>query len=521
MKVAIYCRLSREDDDKIHENDESESIQNQKSMLINYAMKEAWDIYNIYCDEDYSGIDSERPEFNKLLVDSENHKFDIVLCKTQSRFTRDMEMVEKYLHNKFIEWNIRFVSIVDHVDTEDKGNKKSRQINGLVNEWYLEDLSENIKRTFDSKRKQGLHIGAFVCYGYERSKENKNKFVIDNDAAEVVKLIYNLYEKGNGVTKIAQILNNKEILTPTKYKLSKGINFKNQGKNIDYWSESTVSKILKNEVYIGNMVQGYNKKVSYKSKKMINVPKNERIIVEHTHEAIITKEQFYKVQDIFKNKTRRCKNGEVHLFANKLLCLDCGTKLYKCRNDRGYIYFSCKSSKKLYGTCTTHSIGYENLKKLVIHKIREKILAYYNFDNISDDLFVKNDNLNKFKNLEKKQQTLSKEMENINKAIKELYLNKVNGKIPEDVFEDLNSSFLSDKSAKQKEASKIENELSNLEQKELNSKFISEQKEKIINHFKDFKELNFDIVNSFIDYIEIGEKNKKANTQDVIIHWNF
>ena len=141
MKVAIYCRLSREDDDKLHESDESESIQNQKSMLINYAIERSWDIYNIYCDEDYSGIDSERPEFNKLLEDAKSHKFDIVLCKTQSRFTRDMEIVEKYLHNKFIEWNIRFVSPVDHVDTLDKGNKKSRQINGLVNEWYLEDLS--------------------------------------------------------------------------------------------------------------------------------------------------------------------------------------------------------------------------------------------------------------------------------------------------------------------------------------------------------------------------------------------
>lgn len=519
MRVAIYCRLSREDDDKLHENDESESIQNQKSMLINYAIERRWDIYNIYCDEDYSGIDSERPEFNKLLEDAKNHKFDIVLCKTQSRFTRDMEIVERYLHNKFVEWNIRFVSLVDHVDTLDKGNKKSRQINGLVNEWYLEDLSENIRRTFDSKRKQGLHIGSFVCYGYKRNPENK--LIIDTEVSDVIRLIFNLYEQGKGVNKIAQILNDKGILTPTKYKQSQGINFKNQGKNMDYWCESTVSKILKNEVYIGNLVQGYNKKVSYKSKQMKNQPKSEWIIVENTHEPIITKEQFYKVQEIFKRKTRRCKNGEVHLFANKLVCLDCGTKLYKCRNDRDYVYFSCKGSKKLYGTCTPHSIGYENLKNLVAEKIREKILAFYNFDNISDDLFVSNDNLNKAKLLQNKVELLSKEMKDINNAIKELYLNKVSGKVPEEVFEDLNSSFLSDKSAKQKELTKLENDLSNLKEKELNSKFIKEQKEKIINHFKNFKELNYDIVNSFIDYIEIGEKNKKTKSQDVIIHWNF
>ena len=521
MKVAIYARLSREDDDKQNLNDESESIQNQKSMLINYAVENNWDIYNIYCDEDYSGIDSRRPEFNKLLEDAKSHKFDIVLCKTQSRFTRDMEIVEKYLHNKFIEWDIRFISLVDHVDTLDKGNKKSRQINGLVNEWYLEDLSENIRKTFDNKRKQGLHIGAFVCYGYKRNVENKNKLVIDDEAAEVVRLIFDLYEQGNGVTKIAQILNDREILTPTKYKQQKGINFKNQGKNIEYWTESTVSKILKNQTYIGNLVQGYNKKISYKSDKMKTNPKSEWIIVENTHEPIISKEQFWHVQEIFKSKTRRCKNGEVHLFANKLVCLDCCQKLYKCRNDRNYIYFSCKGSKKLYGNCTTHSIGYDNLKELVTSKIREKILAFYNFDNVSDDLFVKKDSLSKSKNLENKKENLNKEIENINKAIKELYIDKANGKIPEVAFNDINSSFLADKESKQNELLKIENKLLDLKQKELNSKLIKEQKEKIISSFKDFKELDYDIVNSFIDYIEIGEKNKTNKSQDVIIHWNF
>ncbi len=521
MKVAIYCRLSREDDDKLHENDESESIQNQKSMLINYAIENNLDIYNIYCDEDYSGIDSGRPEFNRLLDDAKQHKFDIVLCKTQSRFTRDMEIVEKYLHNKFIEWNIRFVSLVDHVDTLDKGNKKSRQINGLINEWYLEDLSENIRKTFDSKRQQGLHIGSFVCYGYQRCENNKNRIVIDKEAAKVVKLIFNLYEQGNGVTKIAESLNEQRVLTPTKYKMSKGLNFKNQGKNIEYWTESTITKILKNEIYIGNMVQGYNKKLSYKSKKRVTQPKSKRIIVPNTHEPIISKEQFYNVQKIFQSKTRKCKNGEVHLFANKLVCKDCGNKLYKCKNDKGYIYFSCKASKKLYGTCTPHSIGYENLKNLVTEKIKEKILAYYDFDNVSDDLFVVQENLNKLKLLDDKKNLLVQDMESINNAIKELYLNKANGKIDESSFNDLNSSFLSDKKAKQNEINQIKISLANLKEKELNSKFIQEQQEKIINKFKDFKELDYSIVNSFIDYIEIGDKNKTKNSQDVIIHWNF
>lgn len=537
MVVAIYCRLSREDEDKLYAGDDSESIQNQKSMLINYAIENSWDIYNIYCDEDYSGIDSERPEFNRLIEDAEKHKFDIVLCKTQSRFTRDMEVVEKYLHNKFILWNIRFISLVDHVDTEDKGNKKSRQINGLVNEWYLEDLSENIKKTFDNKRKQGLHIGSFVCYGYKRDKENKNKIIIDEDVKDVIQLIFNLYEQGNGVTKIAQMLNNKKILTPTKYKLSKGLKFYNQGKNIECWSKSTVSSILKNEMYIGNMVQGYNRKISYKNKKAINIPKNERIIVQNTHEAIISKEQFYNVQKILKSKTRRCKNGKAHLFASKLVCLDCGSKLHKCKNDRGYVYFSCKSAKKIYGKCSSHSIGYENLKKIIAEKIKEKILTYYDFNNISDDLFKNKNDENKLKLLYKRKENLIKDMDKINKAIKELYINKVSKKISENAFEELNESFLKDKSKKQDEINQIKKELKILKEKEQSSKYINKQKEKIINKFKNIEELSYDIVNSFIDYIEIGKKKlendklktdnktyrncKSRYTQDVVIHWNF
>ena len=158
MNVAIYCRLSDEDKNKRLATDDSESIQNQKSMLIAYALDRGWNIYKIYSDDDYSGADRNRPDFCRMLVDCENGKIDIVLCKTQSRFSRDMEIIEKYIHGKFLEWNIRFISIVDHADTEIKGNKKQRQINGLVNEWYLEDVSENVKRTLHHKMKKGEFV---------------------------------------------------------------------------------------------------------------------------------------------------------------------------------------------------------------------------------------------------------------------------------------------------------------------------------------------------------------------------
>ncbi len=167
MKVAIYCRLSEEDRNKQFETDDSNSIQNQKSMLLQYAMEQGWELYNIYSDDDYAGADRRRPEFNRLLNDAEQHKFDIILCKTQSRFTRELELVEKYIHGLFPIWGIRFISIVDNADTANRGNKKSRQINGLVNEWYLEDMSENIRSVLTNRRVNGFHIGAFALYARE------------------------------------------------------------------------------------------------------------------------------------------------------------------------------------------------------------------------------------------------------------------------------------------------------------------------------------------------------------------
>ena len=284
-KVAIYCRLSDEDKNKRSSTDESESITNQKNMLIKYAMAKGWNVYKIYSDDDYSGLDAERPEFNEMIKDAKAGKFNIILCKTQSRFTRDMEFVEKYLHNKFIEWNIRFVTVVDGADTSEKHNKKSRQINGLVNEWYCEDISDSIRAVLKSKQSSGKFIGSFASYGYMKDENDKNKLVIDEEASVVVRLIFNLYLQGNGAQRIVYILNEREIPNPTKYKHLKGFKYVNsQAKdNRGLWNKTTVKRILKNYMYIGHMVQHKRQKVNYKIKKIRAVPPEDWILVENTH----------------------------------------------------------------------------------------------------------------------------------------------------------------------------------------------------------------------------------------------
>ena len=188
-KVGVYCRLSDEDRFKANKNDDSDSIINQRSMCLKYANQNNWNVVDIYSDDDFSGAGVERPDFNRLIRDCESGKINLVLCKSQSRFSRDMEVIERYLHNKFIEWGVRFVSIIDNADTNDIYNKKSRQINGLMNEWYLDDLSTNIKKTLKNRREEGLFMGSFALYGYDRDPNDKHKLIVDPVAAEVVKKI--------------------------------------------------------------------------------------------------------------------------------------------------------------------------------------------------------------------------------------------------------------------------------------------------------------------------------------------
>lgn len=248
-KAAIYCRLSEEDKNKLCATDDSGSIQNQKAMLVQYAEEQGWEVYQIYSDDDYTGADRRRPQFKRLLKDAEQHKFDIILCKTQSRFTRELELVEKYIHGLFPIWGIRFVSIVDNADTDNKGNKKSRQINGLVNEWYLEDMSDNIRSVLTNRRVNGLHIGAFALYGYRKDPDRKGHLLIDEEAAAVVREVFNLFAQGYGKTSIARILNTRGIPNPTEYKRQHGLRYKQAvSKNSTLWKYFAIADMLENEI---------------------------------------------------------------------------------------------------------------------------------------------------------------------------------------------------------------------------------------------------------------------------------
>lgn len=518
--VAIYCRLSDEDKNKVNVLDESESIQNQKNLLMKYAMDKGWNIYKIYSDDDYSGLDKDRPEFIQMIREAEAGKFNIILCKHQSRFTRDMELVEKYLHTKFLEWGIRFITVVDGVDTYDKHNKKSRQINGLINEWYCEDISESIRAVFKIKQQQGKFIGSFAPYGYKKDPNDRNRIIIDEQAANIAHQIFDWYLQGYGTQHIAKMLNDQGIPNPTVDKQLKGYNYKNASLKNDYglWNKTTIKRILKNQVYIGNMVQHKFEKLSYKSDRKVNLKSSDWIVVEGTHEAIIDKSTFYKVQERLLSNIRSTGTGRSHTFAGKIRCMDCGSTMLKTKNNVGNTYLRCKlyaadSKKQL---CTSHSIRLDKLEELISDKVRDNLKSL-NQDMISVKLLQDERLDNRIKSLEKEITKMKKEIQDRDNAIKNLYLDKVKGTITEVQFNEFNSSFSAEKKVFLQRQQSLEKVKQDIKNKVNELDIIREQ----VGRYIDFEELTHELVNDLIDYIEIGEKDKETYEQKVKIHWLF
>lgn len=518
MKVAIYPRLSEEDRNKKNETDESESIQNQKSMLIEYAINQGWEIYDIYTDEDYTGADRNRPEFNRLLKDAEARKFDIVLCKTQSRFTRELELVEKYIHGLFPIWGIRFVSIVDHADTDVRGNKKARQINGLINEWYLEDLSENIKSVFNNKRKNGVHIGAFALYGYLKDPEQKGHLIIDEEAAQVVREVFTLFAQGYGKTNIARILNDRGIPNPTEYKRQKGLRYKQpKSKCSTLWKYFSISDMLTNEIYIGNMVQGKYGSISYKSKINKPRPKEKWYKVENTHEPIIDRELWDRVQALIKEKSKPFSNGKIGIFARKVKCMYCGYTLHSTKHADGRHYLQCPTRHVSKEACEGSMISMNVLEKIVLKELHELTSKYIDetyisehteFNNrISEQIAMKQDLISEYQR---------KSLE-CSEGIKNLYLDKVKGLITEDVFIDLTKDLHADKDRADETILSISEEIEELKEKLNRAKSKAER----IKEYTDVQKLTREIVDTMIDYIEVGKRIPGTRNRPVNIYWNF
>ncbi len=522
LKVGIYLRLSDEDRNKTNKEDASESIKNQRHLLLEEITKrENFLLVDEYCDEDLSGAGTYRPEFERLIKDCEDRKIDIVLCKSQSRFSRDMEIIEKYLHNKFIEWGVRFISLADNADTENKGNKKSRQINGLVNEWYLEDVSNNIRSAFSAKMREGEFISPFASYGYDVSSVDNNRLVVDPIAASVIKDIFNLYITGMGFTGIAKYLNHKNIPSPSLHKYLKGIKLNvisSRPREEIKWSTGAVKRILTNELYLGHLIQGKRTTVSYKNHKIKRKDKSVWITVKNTHEAIIDEETFNKVQMLMKERSKSMKSFYVHIFSGKTFCFLCKRTMRK-KNSSRHEYLVCSNNRDGYSDCINkRAIRYDELENIVIDAINKKIEKYYDAKELSNYDYSSNNRFDlKIKTLEMNLENVIKELNKTKNYLKCLYEDKVNGIISIEQFKSLLGDYNKNENMYNKQIISINDEIEYYKSKEESLK----NNDKIFSKYQRFTKLNKIIIDEFIDKIYIGKLNQETKERDILIKWNF
>lgn len=549
-KAALYLRLSKEDINK-GKGDCSQSIINQRLLLTEYALEHDYMIADVYSDDDFSGLYDDRPGFERLIRDARLGLFNTVIAKSQSRFTRNMEHLEKYLHHDFPLLGIRFIGVVDGMDTAVFGNKKARQIMGLTNEWYCEDLSNNIRAVFRAKMKEGEFLAPFGPYGYIKDPEDKHKLIIDEYAAEQVRRIFELYLSGYGIKGICNILEDSGVLPPTIYKQQvQGFTYqnakaRNTGKT-PYWSTSTVKHILTNETYIGKLVQGIYKKASYKDKKKVAVPKEEWVVVEDHHEAVIDKDTFDKVQQMIGKRRVAIyeiapglqesgwKAGKTHLFAGKLRCADCGSPIVKVggvrkktpddrteiTNDWNMCCILANRSRRK--ECTSHNIRYNQIYESVLHKIQKlvtEVMANREDRKEISDYIMKMADESESSQLRMQQKELSDlrlELKKNSHALKMLYRDRVEGVLSMDEFIQLKDSMAGENDSAKKRIKELSESITEMESRGNRSQDI----ETLLKKYCDFSVLTHEMVTDFIDYIEIFEKDK-FKSQEIRIHWNF
>lgn len=521
-KVGIYCRLSIEDKNK-SSCDDSQSIQNQKNMLRDYCHEREWEIYDIYCDDGYSGIDRTRPDFNRLLADCEKGKIDIVLCKDQSRFSRDIIVIEQYINDKFLEWGVRFIGVADNADSESELYGTMRLFTSAYNEMYVKDISAKIRRTLAYKRQQGQFIGSFAPYGYKIDPSDKHHLIIDEKAAENVRNIFDMYIQGEGYRKIATQLNSDNIPSPSAYKQQNGSKYVNtnavSSNSNGLWTQSTIGSILRNETYIGTLVQGKSHNISYKNKKRKQVGSDEWIRIPNSHEAIIDMEVWERTQERLSSNTRSSRGTqELSPLSGKVKCMICGRPMK--RN----VYYNKSGTLKYYGLqCATYKSGAMNcsncksisgkvLEQKIIDELNAIIKQYCEADKITID--------NIYKQQEEKLRTslnsLTAQQSTAKCRLTKMYKDKLDGLLSDEDYALFRESLAEEEKQLSARIEEINMQIEKCRTQQINT----ESQKELIEKYTEFTQLDRNIADEFIDYIEIGSVTDDGN-REIHIHWKI
>ncbi|MBQ9318138.1 MAG: recombinase family protein [Bacilli bacterium] len=437
-KVGIYLRLSR--DDKT--SGESQSISNQRKLLMNYIDDHNLEFIDEYVDDGVSGTTFNRLGFNRMINDCKNKKINMIITKDTSRLGRDHIDFGYYVERFFPEHNIRYVAVNDNIDTfNDNYGNDMLVFKSAFNDMYVKDISNKLKSSLYTKKRNGEFIGAYAPYGYNKSISDKHKLVINNDEAKIVKRIFNMFINGYSINKIKDILTYEHIKTPS---MSKKMNINHLNNHYGIWSSRTINDILKNEIYIGNLVQCKQKKVNYKSKKRIRNHVDNYIICQNVLEPIIDKPIFSLAQNMFKSNKYKQNNHitDKLLLRGLVYCHECrhtiGFRVQKQKlknNDVIRIYGNCNywTKRKSEHLCTPHSIKYSDIEESVLEELK-KIMNIYLNEKIVMNIINKYHKEKNVHNIEKEVMKIDNEITKINNKIDMIYNDKLEGLISVDRY---------------------------------------------------------------------------------------
>lgn len=510
-QAALYLRLSREDGDK----EESDSVVNQKELLNQYISLEP-DIvlYDVYVDDGWSGTNFDRPDFIRMMADIKAGKVNCVIVKDLSRFGRNYIDVGQYIEKIFPLLDIRFISVTDNLDSVKSPHSMNTimvPFKNLINDEYCRDISNKVRSSLDMKRKQGKHIGSFACYGYKKDPEDHNHLVIDEEAAEVVRDIYRWYISGMSMLSISQKLNAMGVPNPSSYKKMQGLKYKNRYENIGRgkWPDSSIRRILNNQMYIGNLVQGTLKIKSYKVQVAQRQDKEDWIIVENTHEPIISKEDFETVQDLLLRNTRKApEKTTVHLFSGYVTCGDCGRSMARKENHHAYgdyTYYVCKTHTKIDKTaCSRHTTRADKLENIVLSSIQTQVALAVDMDDAIRSIST-NANASKESNrLEKLLEKAKDEVKEVETMTLDLYPDWKSGVISKEEYLELKKRFEDQKKNSMKKIRDLQDKIDDIEKGQSGSnQFIDN-----FIMYKNIDKLTREVVVALIEMIYIYENNK-------------
>lgn len=426
-KAADYARISREDGDK----EESDSIGTQFDIIDDYiAHNDDITFVDRYSDDGWSGTNFDRPDFMRLMEDIKKGKINCVIVKDLSRLGRNYILVGQYLEMIFPMLNIRFISVNDRIDSiKDPASINNALVSfkNVMNDEYCRDISNKVRSSLDRKRSKGEFIGSFASYGYMKDPDDHHHLIVDPVAAEVVKNIFDWFLQGMSIIGIAKRLNHMGIPNPSAYKRQCGLNYKHPAGQLDSaWPDSSVKRVLKNRLYVGDMVQNKNRTKSYKVQVSVAVPEEKWVIVPNMHEAIIDREKFETVQQLLMRDTRTSPGiNHVSIFAGYIRCADCLRAMGKksvAQSYGKYHYYVCQTFRKAgRNLCTKHTIREKQLYDAVLATIQSQIDLAVSMDQLVNDLKSQNVRAAKSSRLEKMLQLKEEEYEKVSRCRIDLY----------------------------------------------------------------------------------------------------